>query len=64
MTPCMCVPQFFITVAETPWLNGRHVVFGKLLEGQDVVKRIEMLPVDRASRPQQRVQVVQSGVLA
>ena len=55
--------QFFITVAETPWLNGRHVVFGKLLEGRDVVQRIEMLPVDRASRPQQRVQIVQSGVL-
>jgi cyclophilin family peptidyl-prolyl cis-trans isomerase len=56
--------QFFITVAETPWLDGRHVVFGKLLEGQAVVKRIESLPVDRASRPQQRVSVVNSGVLA
>jgi len=55
--------QFFITVAETPWLNGRHVVFGKLLEGQSLVKRIENLPVDRASRPQQRVEVVASGLL-
>jgi len=55
--------QFFITVAETPWLNGRHVVFGKLLEGQDTVKRIENLPVDRGSRPLQRVEVVSSGLL-
>ena len=55
--------QFFITVAETPWLNGRHVVFGKLLEGQSTVKRIENLAVDRGSRPLQRVEVVSSGLL-
>jgi len=33
--------QFFITVAETPWLNGRHVVFGKVVDGMDVVKAME-----------------------
>ena len=29
--------QFFITFKETPWLNGRHTVFGEVIEGQDVV---------------------------
>ena len=55
--------QFFITVAETPWLDGKHVVFGKLLEGQALVKRIENLPVDRSSKPSQRVEIVASGLL-
>jgi peptidylprolyl isomerase len=33
--------QFFITVAPTPWLNGKHVVFGQVISGYEVVKEME-----------------------
>jgi peptidylprolyl isomerase len=35
--------QFFITVAATGWLDGRHVVFGRVLAGEDVAKKVEAL---------------------
>ncbi|PYV73113.1 MAG: peptidylprolyl isomerase, partial [Acidobacteria bacterium] len=36
--------QFFITVAATDWLTGKHTIFGEVIEGQDVVDKIANLP--------------------
>jgi len=55
--------QFFITTAPTPWLNGKHVVFGKVLEGYEVVDKIQNMPVGRGGIPSAVVRIADSGLL-
>ncbi|KAG9395268.1 Cyclophilin-type peptidyl-prolyl cis-trans isomerase [Carpediemonas membranifera] len=55
--------QFFITTANTPWLNGKHTVFGKIMEGMDIVKTIEATQTDRMDKPLKEVKIVASGEL-
>ena len=43
--------QFFITLAATPWLDGRHAVFGKVTSGMDVVRGIGAVQTDARDRP-------------
>ena len=54
--------QFFITVAETPWLDGKHVVFGEVLEGYDVVQKMEAVG-DESGTPKQKVMLTDCGEL-
>jgi peptidyl-prolyl cis-trans isomerase A (cyclophilin A) len=44
--------QFFVTVAQTPWLNNKHTIFGEVTEGMDVVNEISALPTGAQDRPE------------
>ena len=39
--------QFFVTLKETPWLNGRHTIFGEVVEGQDIVDAIGLVETEK-----------------
>jgi len=54
--------QFFITTVVTPWLDGKHVVFGEVLEGYALVQEIEGLGTS-SGRPSKRVVIRDSGEL-
>jgi len=47
--------QFFITVAPTTWLTGKHTIFGEVVEGQDVVNKITAVPRNRQDKPNKDV---------
>ena len=54
--------QFFICTGQTPWLNGKHCVFGKVTNGLDVVRKIEAYGSEMG-KPRETITITDSGAL-
>ena len=55
--------QFFITFAATPWLDGRHTVFGEVIEGDEIVKALEAIG-SSSGKTSKKAVIADSGILA
>ena len=55
--------QFFILTKEAPWLDGKHVVFGIVLKGMDIVKRMEEIETDDNDKPLVECKIIKSGLM-
>ena len=52
--------QFFITTVKTSWLDGKHVVFGEVIEGMDIIQRVESVG-SGSGAPSKTVTIADSG---
>lgn len=54
--------QFFITLAPTQWLDGKHTIFGRIHSGMQIVKRIGLVETDKNDRPIDPVRILKTKV--
>ncbi|EFQ34957.1 cyclophilin type peptidyl-prolyl cis-trans isomerase/CLD [Colletotrichum graminicola] len=55
--------QFFITLAPTPWLDGKHTIFGRVKNGLSVVKRMGLVKTGPEDRPLETVKIIRASVV-
>lgn len=55
--------QFFITLAPTPWLDGKHTIFGRVTRGMNIVKRMGLVKTGAEDRPVDEVRIVKARIV-
>ena len=53
--------RFLITLKHIPWFDGRHVVFGQIINGMDIIKAIEDIETDKDDKPLKRINIINCG---
>ncbi|MEK6942084.1 MAG: peptidylprolyl isomerase [archaeon] len=54
--------QFFITVSETPWLNGQHTIFGEVVEGNTVLEKLNSVETDANDKPTSEQKIIKASL--
>ena len=49
--------QFFVTLKSTPWLDGKHTIFGRIFSGMGVIQRMGMVVTDKNDKPQNPITI-------
>lgn len=52
--------QFFVTLAPTPWLDGKHTIFGRVCSGMKIVQQIGSVPTGQQDRPQVEIKIIKA----
>ena len=55
--------QWFVTLAPTPWLDGKHTIFGRVKAGMRVVQRMGLVETDKDDRPIEEVKITRARVM-
>lgn len=55
--------QFFITLAPTPWLDGKHTIFGRVKSGLRVVQRMGLVKTGAEDRPVDQVKILKARII-
>mmetsp|Transcript_2502 Transcript_2502/g.5242 ORF Transcript_2502/g.5242 Transcript_2502/m.5242 type:complete len:158 (-) Transcript_2502:235-708(-) len=55
--------QFFVTLAPTPWLDGKHTIFGRVSSGMGVVQKLGLIQTDANDKPVQQVKILRMVVM-
>ncbi|EGP87060.1 unnamed protein product [Zymoseptoria tritici ST99CH_1A5] len=55
--------QFFITLAPTPWLDGKHTIFGRVKSGMRIVQRMGLVKTGAEDRPEEELKIVSARIL-
>jgi peptidyl-prolyl cis-trans isomerase-like 1 len=55
--------QFFITLAPTPWLDGKHAIFGRVFSGIKTVAKLGLVPTDKTDRPKVDVSITRADAV-